>query len=63
MLEYINPVLTVVSCSKYNTYGHPAPATMERLKNAGSAILTTPESGAVLVSVRKDNMSVSEYGK
>ncbi len=63
MLSIIDPLLTVISCSKYNTYGHPSPAAMERLRNAGSAIITTPESGAVLVSVEKDRMSVEEYGK
>ncbi len=63
MLASVDPLITVVSCSKYNTYGHPSPAAMERLRNAGSKVFTTPESGAVLVSVGKDRMSVEEYGK
>ena len=31
-LEIVRPELAVVSCSATNTYGHPSPDTLERLK-------------------------------
>lgn len=49
LLLRVRPVLTVISCSKYNTYGHPAPALLERLEQAKSNVFTTPDCGMVSV--------------
>ncbi|MCR5686282.1 MAG: DNA internalization-related competence protein ComEC/Rec2 [Lachnospiraceae bacterium] len=50
LLDLIHPVVAVISCSKYNTYGHPAPETLERLEKTGTTVFTTPECGMVSVS-------------
>ena len=37
-LEKIKPEVAIISCSLTNTYGHPSPETVERLKAAGSQV-------------------------
>ena len=59
-LEALSPEIAVISCSETNTYGHPAPEAVERLRNAGCSVYYTMKSGAVTV-YRKDNrMYISE---
>ena len=48
-LEIVRPELAVVSCSATNTYGHPSPDTLERLKKSGSRVLITRDCGAVTI--------------
>ena len=54
----INPELAVISCSKYNVYGHPHPETLERLEHAGSIVRVTAEEGAVSIVI-KDEINVT----
>ena len=42
-------MVSVISCSLTNTYGHPSVETVERLKAADCKIGFTMESGAVRV--------------
>jgi len=53
-LERIQPELAVISCAENSSYGHPHEETLERLREVGSVILTTPEAGAVMVEIRDD---------
>ena len=53
-LERISPRYAIISAGKKNVYGHPHEETIERLFKSGSAILTTPECGAVTVEVNED---------
>ena len=53
-LRQFKPQVSVVSCGRYNSYGHPHPDTLTRLTDAGSIVLTTPECGAVTVSLGKE---------
>ena len=53
LLEVIRPELTVISCGKDNSYGHPHEETLQRLKKVGSKVLTTAECGAITVNVGK----------
>ena len=62
MLEVARPAITVISCYKYNTYGHPHPFTIERLKAVDSDIYCTADSGAVLICY-DGRVTVEEYGK
>ncbi len=48
-LQRVRPVLAVISCGKKNRYGHPAPETLERLKDLGISWETTEAAGAVTV--------------
>lgn len=49
LLEMIQPEVTVISCGRNNSYGHPHEETLDRLEEVGSVILTTPEHGAIYV--------------
>ena len=59
-LEIVRPELAVVSCSASNTYGHPSPDTLERLKKSGSRVLITRDCGAVTIVNGK---SVSAFNR
>ena len=48
-LDIVKPELAVISCSSTNTYGHPSPDTLLRLKNSGSKVLITKDTGAVMI--------------
>lgn len=48
-LEGVKPRLSVISCGRKNSYGHPHEETLERLEAAGSEIVTTPECGAITI--------------
>ena len=48
-LHRAGPQITIISCAEHNSYGHPAPETVERLMNAGSRILYTMNSGAIML--------------
>ncbi len=48
-LRVVKPYLTLISCGKDNSYGHPHKEALERLISAGSRILQTTECGAITV--------------
>ncbi len=62
-LDVTKPELSIISCGKDNSYGHPHPELLDRLKNAGSNIKTTYESGAVTVKTDGEKMELCEYLK
>lgn len=47
-LERTRPRLAVISCGKGNSFGFPAPSTLERLDAAGASVFRTDQDGAVL---------------
>ena len=49
-LAAVRPGLAVVSVGAQNDYGHPAPATLERLRSIGANVMRTDEAGTVSVS-------------
>ena len=48
-LRAVSPRLAVLSVGADNVYGHPAPAVLARLKEAGIPLLRTDEQGAVVL--------------
>lgn len=55
-ISNINPLYTIISCGRYNSYGHPGINAIERLKSAGSSIYLTADYGAVMI--KTDGYSV-----
>ena len=51
LLDAARPSLAVISCGADNPYGHPAAATLERLRAAGVTRLRTDCNGTVTVSL------------
>lgn len=49
-LQSANPSLAIVSCGRYNQFGHPAPQTMQALAAQKTPTLRTDISGAIEVS-------------
>lgn len=60
-LKLIKPEYSIISCGKDNKYGHPNPELINRLKEAGSTIRITCESGAVTVNTDGNNMKINEF--
>ena len=60
-LAQVSPQIAVISCGENNSYGHPAPETVERLQSAGCRILQTPLSGAVMIESDGATYSVEAY--
>jgi len=47
-LEAVCPEHAVISVGKYNRFGHPSPAVVERYRTAGASVSRTDEEGAVM---------------
>jgi competence protein ComEC len=49
LLARVRPKIALISCGRANEYGHPAPATLERLLAASAAVHRTDLSGTISV--------------
>lgn len=50
MIEALSPRVGIISCAKYNTYGHPAPETVARYENSGCRLFKTFEDGRIEIT-------------
>lgn len=60
-LSQVRPVLSLISCSASNRYGHPGEETLTRLTEAGSRILITKDCGAIRVWTDGKKVRVRGY--
>ena len=60
-LEQIRPAVTIVSCSEDNSYGHPGEDAVARIKDVGSEIFYTMESGQVTLQIDRGEMEIIPY--
>lgn len=51
LLDALRPELALISVG-YNSYGHPAPETLERMETAGAEALRTDLSGTIVLKVK-----------
>lgn len=49
-LSSLSPRLAVISVGAGNSYGHPHPDTLKRLKDAGAEVLRTDEKGTIVLA-------------
>jgi competence protein ComEC len=49
LLDHLRPAAVIFSCGRYNRFGHPHPAVVERYRAMGTALFSTAEDGAVFV--------------
>lgn len=61
LISAASPRLSVISCGEDNSYGHPHDETIERLRAAGSDILITKDTGAIMITIKKGNYTVKQY--
>ena len=60
-VSVVTPKTAVISCGKYNSYGHPHDETLAILDNAGADIYRTDEVGTVIVTADSEkNISVDK---
>ena len=50
LLDVLQPRIAVISVGADNNYGHPAPATLERLRSHGATVYRTDLDGSVEIS-------------
>lgn len=55
------PKLAVISCGEGNRYGHPHAEAVENFADAGSDILTTKDTGAVMITIKNQGYSYETY--
>lgn len=57
-LARTSPAYALVSCGKNNVYGHPAPAFLDRLREAKTRVYRTDEEGAVILNGSRKGIHV-----
>lgn len=57
LLDALRPELALISVG-YNSYGHPAPETLERMEAAGAEVLRTDLSGTIVLKVKDGEILV-----
>ena len=60
-LKKVKPELSIISCSSTNTYGHPSPETIKRLKDCGSQIEYTMKNGAIILETNGKNLRIRRF--
>ncbi len=61
-VDKLDPQVAVVSAGARNPYGHPSPATVARLRDAGAKLFRTDLDGNVDVSTNGDDLVASAEG-
>lgn len=54
----LSPQVAMISVGAGNTYGHPAPVTLELLAQVGAKVLRTDRDGAIAISARNHRLTV-----
>lgn len=60
-LQQIHPSVAVISAGRGNSYGHPHPETLQRLKEANATVLRTDQLGAVKIVFDDDGTKCYSY--
>lgn len=54
----LSPSIAVISVGAGNSYGHPAPATLDLLAQVGAKVVRTDRDGAIAISARSHRLQV-----
>lgn len=61
LLREIQPLMVLLSYGRNNSYGHPHPETMERIKETGAKTFATPDCGEVTVTTNGRKVRVESF--
>lgn len=61
-LDAVGAALALTSVGAHNTYGHPSPATLQRLRDDGAAVLRTDVGGDLAVVLRHGRLTAVGRG-
>ena len=61
ILNQLQPDIAVISCGENNSYGHPHTEVLERLRQVGTTVYRTDESGAVMLTVSSKRLKLKEH--
>ena len=59
LLDALQPRVAAISVGADNTYGHPAPATLERLHDHGTTVYRTDSDGSIEITTDGTNLLVA----
>jgi competence protein ComEC len=62
LMQEIDATLAVISAGEGNTYGHPAPETLQSLQSLGSHILRTDLDGAIAIKGQRHRITFDTQG-
>lgn len=60
-LDLVKPYFSVISCGKNNLYGHPHEELLDRLKESGTRVYRTMDSGAITLRSHKGGVVIKEW--
>jgi competence protein ComEC len=62
LMAELDPALALISAGKDNSYGHPAPETLESLRRLGAYILRTDIDGAIAINALRHQITFDTQG-
>ena len=58
LMSALHPKIALISVGAGNSYGHPAPATLELLAQAGAKVLRTDVNGAIAIAADRHRLKI-----
>ena len=62
-LSWMDAEITVISCGRKNSYGHPHAETLERLNADGSRVYRTDRSGCISIKIMGEDIKILPFCK
>lgn len=62
LLRATSPTIALISSGAGNDYGHPSPAALARLEDAGAMVYRTDRHGTIVVELRADALAIRTAG-
>lgn len=60
-LERLSPLISTISCSETNTYGHPGVDAVAHMSGVGGDIYMTKDTGQITIAIKEIYTEVSNY--
>ena len=60
-LQKLSPQISIISCNRYNRYGHPGEEAIAHMRETGSKLYYTMYGGQISVYREKEKLYVREF--